>query len=134
MTRAPAPARIVISSVVPTATIRPSPTAMACATVLRSSTVKTLPLTNARSTRGCALAAAAMATATAAQNTRVSMRRRRTPASFAEARPRTDLDFTRRVPQLAELHAHAGRDRAGLLLRLEAREVRPLAPRERPAQ
>jgi len=53
---------------------------------------------------------------------------------LAEARPRTRLDLAGRVPQLAKLDAHAGRDRAGLLLGLEAGEVRPLAPGERPAQ
>src|SRR5438552_14579179 len=53
---------------------------------------------------------------------------------FVQASPRTDLDFAGRVPQLAELDAHTRRNGTGLLLSLEAREVRPLAPRERSAQ
>ena len=50
MTRAPAPARALISAEVPTATMSPPPMAMASATVLRPSTVMTVPSINTRST------------------------------------------------------------------------------------
>src|SRR5688572_2570758 len=61
-TRAPGPARALISADVPTATIRPPPIATACATVLRPSTVMTAPSINAKSTRDCAVATFAAAT------------------------------------------------------------------------
>src|SRR5262245_52184130 len=69
------PACAMISAVVPTATIVPPRIAMACATVLRPSTVMTVPSISARSTRGCASAALATTSARATGILRVTIAR-----------------------------------------------------------
>src|SRR5688572_3301228 len=133
-TSAPGPARALISAEVPTATIVPPAIAMASVTVLRPSTVMTVPPIKAKSTRGWAVAALAAARTKAAWSARVSTVSRSTLQLLAETRPRPHFDLAGRVPELAELDAHTGRDGARLLLILEAREVRPLAPRKRAAK